>query len=165
MTIRVAAASEFDSIYRMGYDAWGDGQTLGDYLTACRSSPKYAAGTWWVHLQADGHLVSSLLTHEIPLPSGAPAIGLGSIATAPEERGKGHASHLIHEVLSRHERDAGTKIFFLFADIAPKFYERFGFTALKPQPSRPASMLMARARMLMLDDLLTNPGFNAPDYF
>ena len=163
--IRTAAASDLDAIYRMGYDAWGDGRTLEDYLAACRASKKYAAGVWWVHPQDDGMLASALLTHEIPLPTGAPAIGLGSIATAPDMRGQGHASRLIREVLSRHEHAAGTEVFFLFSDIAPKFYERFGFVALRPCPLKLSSILMARGNRQKLAALLSNPHFKIPSYF
>jgi hypothetical protein len=41
MRIRKAFPAEYDDIYRMGFDAWCDGQCLEDYLDGCRSSPKY----------------------------------------------------------------------------------------------------------------------------
>lgn len=165
LTTRAAAVHELDLIYRMGYDAWGDGKSLDDYLAVCRASKKYAAGVWWVQTRGDGRPVSALLTHEIPIPGDACAIGLGSIATAPDLRGQGHASRLIREVLSRHERDAGTEVFFLFADISPRFYERFGFVSSEPCPQKPQSMLMVRAESKRLASLLTDSKFKIPDYF
>lgn len=164
MPIRPASASELDAVYRMGYDAWGEGLGLDAYLASCRASPKYAAGVWWVLAGEDGRLESSLLAHEIPLPSGAPAVGLGSIATPPEQRGRGHASRLIAEVVRRREED-GTDVFFLFSDIAPAFYERFGFTTLGPCAKKPGSILMARAGAKRLASLLADPAFEAPGYF
>lgn len=165
MPIRTAAASDLEAIYRMGYDAWGEGRGLDDYLAACRASRKYASGAWWVHAQAKGRLTCSLLAHEISLPAGNPAIGLGSIATVPELRCQGHASRLIRDVIRRREETAGTEVFFLFSDISPAFYERFGFTALGPCPAKPASIMMARADRDKLSGLLAHAKFKIPDYF
>lgn len=164
MTIRPAAPAELDEVFRMGRDAWAEGRSLEDYLAACRAAPKYAAGVWWVLAGEGGRLESSLLAHEIPLPSGAPAAGLGSIATPPELRGRGHASRLIAEVVRRREED-GTRVFFLFSDIEPSFYARFGFTVLGPCPKKPASILMARAEAKTLAALLADPRFELPGYF
>lgn len=165
MTIRPAAASELEAVYRMGYDVWGEGLALDAYLAVCRASPKYAAGTWWVSVAGDGAPLSSLLAHEIPLPSGPAAAGLGSIATPPELRGRGHASRLIEGFLHAREESHGTEVFFLFSDIAPAFYERFGFAALMPCPAKPSSILMARADRKRLEAVLRDPRFSAPDYF
>lgn len=149
----------------MGFDAWGEGRGLDDYLAACRRSPKYARGAWWVHARANGRLTSALLAHEIALPTKEPAVGLGSIATTPKFRGRGYASRLIREVMRRHEEDAGTEVFFLFADIAPVFYERFGFAILQPGPAKSESVLMVRANRKELAELVANPRFETPDYF
>lgn len=164
MPIRTATPADFDAIYRMGFDTWAEGRSLDAYLAACRAAPKYTRGVWWVDEDAGGRLTSSLLAHEIPLPSGAPAIGLGSIATPPELRARGHGSRLIAEVIRRREAK-GAEVFFLFSDIAPAFYERFGFVVLGPCPKKPASILMARADPKRLAGLLADPRFKSPDYF
>jgi GNAT superfamily N-acetyltransferase len=165
VTIRTAFASELESVYRMGHDVWGEGLGFDAYFAGCRASPKYVAGTWWILDSGDGILLSSLLAHEIALPSGYPAVGLGSIATPPELRGRGHASRLIEGFLRRREGSHGTEVFFLFSDIAPAFYERFGFAALMPCPGKPGSILMARADRKRLEGLLSDPRFSAPEYF
>ena len=165
MTIRPAAASELDAVFLMGRDAWGEGRPLEAYLAVCRAAPKYAAGVWWVLAGEGGRLESSLLAHDIPLPSGAPAVGLGSIATPPELRGGGRASPRISEVIRRRAADAATEVFFLYSDIAPVFYERFGFKALGPCPRKPSSILMARAEPARLAGLLADPRFELPGYF
>jgi predicted N-acetyltransferase YhbS len=165
VTIRPASSSELEKIFLMGLDAWGEGRPLEAYLAACRAAPKYAGGVWWVLAGEGGLLESSLLAHEIPLPSGAPAVGLGSIATPPELRGKGLASRLIAEVIRRREADAGTAVFFLFSDIAPAFYARFGFVVLGPCAKKPSSILMARAEPARLAGLLADPRFELPGYF
>ncbi len=165
MATRAASDSELESVYRMGYDAWGEGLGLEAYLAACRASPKYAAGKWWVSVDGDGVPLSSLLAHEIALPSGPPAVGLGSIATPPELRGRGHASRLISAFLRAREASHRTEVFFLFSDIAPAFYERSGFAALMPCPGKPGSILMARAEAKRLSSLLSDPAFTVPGYF
>ena len=48
MPIRTASDSELELVYRMGFDVWGEGLGLDDYLAGCRASPKYAAGVWRV---------------------------------------------------------------------------------------------------------------------
>ena len=148
----------------MGFDTWAEGRSLDAYLAACRAAPKYAGGVWWVDEDTDGRLTSSLLAHEIPLPSGAPAVGLGSIAAPPELRGRGHGSRLIAEVIRRREA-AGAEVFFLFSDITPAFYQRFGFVVLGPCAKKPASILMARAEPKRLAGLLSDPKFETPGYF
>ena len=164
MPIRAASPAELEMVYQMGFDTWAEGRSLDAYLAACRAAPKYAGGTWWVDEEAGGCLTSSLLAHEIPLPRGASAVGLGSIATPPELRGRGHGSRLIAEVIRLREA-AGTEVFFLFSDIAPAFYERFGFVVLGPCAKKPASILMARAEPTRLAGLLADPQFKTPDYF
>jgi predicted N-acetyltransferase YhbS len=88
--------------------------------------------------------------------------GIGSIAVAPENRGRGLATRLIRGVLKRLDR-RGFKRVFLFSDIAARFYEPFGF---KPLPARhqkrPGSVCMVRARSTRR---LLAPGFTPPDYF
>lgn len=165
MPIRRAKPAEFEIIHRMGFDTWGEGRSLETYLAACRAAPKYAAGEWWVNESDDGFVESSLLLHEIPLPEGPPAAGLGSIATVPAFRGRGHGSRLIAAVIRQREAAAGTKVFFLFSDIAPAFYAKFGFTVIGPCPKKPASIIMARAEAGRLADLLADGRFKLPEYF
>ena len=54
MPIRTASDSELELVYRMGFDVWGEGLGLDDYLAGCRASPKYAAGVWRVLAGDDG---------------------------------------------------------------------------------------------------------------
>jgi|SRR3989338_3996726 len=42
--IRKAAPKDLDSIYLMGIDVWSDGSTEQEYLSECRSYPKYKKG-------------------------------------------------------------------------------------------------------------------------
>jgi len=52
--------------------------------------------------------------------------GIGALFTPPEERGRGHASTLVEELVTRARRD-GALIASLFSEIGTPFYERLGF--------------------------------------
>lgn len=64
------------------------------------------------------------------------AMGIGAVYTPDEYRGRGYASAMFGLELDA-EKIAGTDIMYLFSDIAPTFYEAFGFVAL---PSRAFSL-------------------------
>jgi len=158
--IRPASAADMEAVYRMGYDAWSDFKPLPEYLVACSLSNKYRAGTWYV-LEEKGRLASSLIVYRFPRR----VFGLGSIATPPAERGRGHASALIAGVLDRLDAEPAESVY-LHSDIRPGFYERFGFRALPPAlQRRPKSTCMIRCPSRRFQALVSDPGYRAPDYF
>jgi GNAT superfamily N-acetyltransferase len=55
--------------------------------------------------------------------------GIGAVFTPPEQRGQGHASALVEELVSRAQRD-GALLASLFSEIGAAFYERLGFTGV-----------------------------------
>ena len=55
--------------------------------------------------------------------------GIGAVFTPPEHRGKGHASTLVDELVSRAHHD-GALLASLFSEIGAAFYERLGFTGV-----------------------------------
>ena len=159
MSIREASPEELDQIYRMGFDVWGQGQNPDQYMEACRHSSKYKRGEWQILETERGALKSSLIIYRLSQD----VAGIGSIATVIAERRKGHASRLIESVLRSLDRH-GIRHVFLFADIAPQFYERFGFAVLPAEyQHHPGSSCMVRTGSL--EDLLRNPVFQPPSYF
>jgi N-acetylglutamate synthase-like GNAT family acetyltransferase len=143
----------------MGADVWGRGLTLDAYLAACRDSPKYRLGEWRVLEDERGALVSSLIVYRASDGSA----GIGSIATAPDERRRGRATRLIADVLASLDAGGVSRVF-LYSDIAPRCYERFGFAALPSEhQSRPGSVCMVRGPAV--GELLREPGFRPPSYF
>ena len=128
---RKARDEEYDQIYRMGFDVWADGDSEEEYLTGCRNSPKYKKGTWFV-LSIDGQLVSSLIVYQLD----GYAVGIGSIATPLDLRGKGYASKLISSAIDTFESKNSETIFFLYSDINPEFYEKFGFLRINSDAQR-----------------------------
>ena len=99
MRVRKAIPEDFEGIFLMGSDAWGEDTPLESYLNDCRSSEKYQLGQWYV-LSVEERLVSSLIVYEncFNIPEGWR--GIGSVATDSECRRQGYASELIHTVSS-----------------------------------------------------------------
>ena len=96
------------------------------YLNGCRNSPKYRQGEWCVLEHSSCGLVSSLLIHKFK----SDEYGIGSIATPLEMRKNGWASFLIESVLESLEKDRKANVVYLYSDINPEFYRRFGFVVL-----------------------------------
>ena len=98
MTVVGLEAAHMMDAYAHGYDAWGDGASLSDYLKRCSSSDKYALGEWYgLLIQSTSQnstmkrtqsstLVSSLILYRegFSLPEGS--VGIGSVATLLFER-------------------------------------------------------------------------------
>jgi N-acetylglutamate synthase-like GNAT family acetyltransferase len=148
-----------DAVYLMGRDAWGKDQSREAYLAECRSSSKYKTGEWSLAEGEDARPLCSLIAYRFS----AESAGIGSIATAPEERRKGHASRLIDAILKRLDQE-GVRQVYLFSDIAPQFYDRFGFKPLPAQHQRRAgTVCMVRSRSM--EKLLAEKTFEPPAYF
>lgn len=94
------------------------------YAARRLSSPMRARAAWWL-LTDNGAPVASLLGYPIRLKQGddvRAAVGIGSVATLPEHRGRGHASRLIEHVLGEGSGDA-----LLFSAIGTALYGKLGF--------------------------------------
>ena len=144
-----------DAVFMMGFDAWSDGQDERRYLDSCRSSRKYREGLWWVLAEGET-LLSALTTYRLSESSA----GIGSIATPPALRGRGHASRLIKGVISELEQAGHARTMFLFSDIEPSFYIPFGFIALAAEKQKkPGSVCMVRCSATDVSAL------TAPAYF
>ena len=59
-TTREPLEKELDTIYKMGFDVWSDGDTLESYFEERRTSPKYLPA---------GHLRGSDLTNNFTSPT------------------------------------------------------------------------------------------------
>jgi predicted N-acetyltransferase YhbS len=136
--------AELDRVFLLGFHAWGEGKTREEFLDECRASSKYAKGQWFVLADADGTFLSKLIVYPLEKTGVPRSLGLASIATPPEFQNCGYASELISEVL-RSLSAEGTEHFLLFSDIAPAYYERFGFQVLTARfQTRAESVCMVR---------------------
>jgi predicted N-acetyltransferase YhbS len=142
MGVRRAGIADLNTIYMMGFDAWGEGRTQAAYLELCRGSAKYAKGQWFVR-DAEQQSVSSLILYadEFDLPAGC--CGIGSVATAPEHRGKGHASRLVTTVVGELEASP-TRGVYLFSEIGSDFYAKLGFEPVRIEQPYAECICMVR---------------------
>ncbi|MCF7505036.1 GNAT family N-acetyltransferase [Vibrio sp. L3-7] len=126
MHLRKAELHELDTIYTMGFDVWGNGLSLDDYLTVCRNSEKYLSGTWYA-LVAKDNVVSSLIVYRDMFGLAKGCCGIGSVATPQELRHKGYASELINLVRTELFTRYNCKALYLHSDIEHQFYNKLGF--------------------------------------
>ena len=126
MNIRSAQETDLNQIYMMGFDVWSGNATVEEYLNSCRDSKKYSQGRWMI-LEKDGALLSSLIIYDL----NREWAGIGSIATPKELRRQGFAAELISGVIKQLQSSSELSTVFLFSDINPAYYNRFGFEALE----------------------------------
>lgn len=130
MYLRLAEPDELDIVYLMGFDVWGDGLSLDEYLSCCRSNGKYSKGTWYVLVEKE-QVVSALIVYSGTFGLQKGCFGLGSIATHPQLRHKGYASKLIHLVKRGYSRVSIVKLYTCIAISASSFIIDLGLSALK----------------------------------
>lgn len=160
--IRPATAKDLDAVYLMGYDAWGDGKPVEEYLASCRASRKYQSGTWYV-LEEGGKLYSSLIVYRLDRENET-AQGIGSLATPRAERRAGYATMLLAGILAVLDQTATT--IYLHSEIKTDFYERHGFRRVPEAFQRNSgSVCMIRCSDARFAELMSSPVYRAPDYF
>ncbi|KDM91655.1 GNAT family N-acetyltransferase [Photobacterium galatheae] len=130
MYLRKASENELDWIYRMGFDAWGNGLSMDAYLEGCRKSTKYQSGTWYV-LTVDGQPVASLIVYSGQFALQDGCFGIGSVATAPEMRSQGYGSQIVRLVAQTLFEQHGAKAVYLHSDIGHAFYQKLGFSQIQ----------------------------------
>lgn len=129
--IKRATDNDMETIFMMGYDAWGDNMPNEEYVAMCQDSDKYKVGNWYV-LEEDEtkELLSSLIVYDLNSPESLLVKGIGSIATPVHFRNNGYASLLIKETIKELEQKENCSHFFLYSDIGTEFYKRLDFIVL-----------------------------------
>ena len=158
LNFRPAISGDMSTIFMMGFDVWGESNSVEQYLQECYSSEKYRRGTWYVLVKSRNQPVCSLITYNFDDEK----IGIGSIATQPDLRGKGLASLLVKNFID--SLTTSDKMIFLYSDISPKLYERLGFIAL------PKHLQQYKTSTCMvwgdgLNKIETRASFQPPNYF
>jgi N-acetylglutamate synthase-like GNAT family acetyltransferase len=126
MKIRKANQEEMNDIYMMGFDVWSDGMTKESYIESCSTSAKYKEGTWWLILNEQDVVASSLIVYQFD----EFIYGVGSIATPANMRSNGYASELLKQICFHLEQTLKATAIYLYSDIKPELYERCGFIKL-----------------------------------
>jgi GNAT superfamily N-acetyltransferase len=131
--IRVVEPEDEPQVIAFGYDAWGKGQSLEEFIQSYRENLHHLRGTRYLLEKIDGTPVSNL--NVIRFARGV--LGIASVATAPAHRGQGHARLLIKAVmnLKRFESGADPR-FLLFSEVPAQVYEPCGFRILEEEHQR-----------------------------
>lgn len=130
--LRLVQAEDLRTVLAFGYDAWKHGKTFEEYCAAKDRDPNHLRGTRYVFEDVAGQPVSALNV----LRFRESLIGLASVATAPEQRGKGYASLLLRAVMELHRFAQPDTRFLLYSEVKPAIYERHGFRVLPPEHQR-----------------------------
>jgi predicted N-acetyltransferase YhbS len=142
MVFRQARPNEMEELFREGYRVWSRNRTYEQYCTENRKEDAY--GTRFV-LEVDSEVVSSLILLKLKDCEGMTCRGIGSVVTPQRYCGKGYATALVRNCVAYAESGCGA--IFLYSDIDPGFYERFGFTALPDHlQKKKGSVCMVRCK-------------------
>lgn len=143
LRMRRLRAHEERRVLAFGYDAWGSGRTLDEFIASYGTSPDHLRGQRYVLESLEGELYANLNV----LRLGEGAIGIASVATDPKHRGRGYARVLVRSVLELYRAHAGGEEaprFFLFSEVATAIYEACGFRVLGAEHQHfPPSVAMA----------------------
>ena len=117
---------------------WNDQLTREGYAQYNRAQLRTAWGAQHlerVGLVSDGLLLASAKRYRVSVRLGGctvPTIGIGAVFTPPEHRRQGHAAALIEHIVEA-ARANGAAMAMLFSEIAPRYYERLGFSMVPMQ--------------------------------
>lgn len=129
MDIHEASPDELREAHQNVFDVWSKGLSLEAHLERRMTSAHHNWARWYVGL-VDGKVVTALAAHPLELAVDRevlPAIGVASVHTLAEFRGRGLAPRLIAWV-EHHERQRGAAASLLFSDVDPGYYARQGYT-------------------------------------
>lgn len=130
--LRLVQPEDQATVLAFGYDAWGDGKTLADFIAGYEQSRNHLRGTRYLLETLEGAPVAGLNT----LRFRRGLMGLASVATDPAHRGRGYSSLLVRGVMELHRFLHGDPRFLLFSEVPPSVYERHGFRVLPPEYQR-----------------------------
>ena len=161
MIFREARASEREMLFREGYSVWSRGRTYEQYCAENRREDKH--GMRYV-IEDNGEIVCSLIMLRLRPFTGKTTCGIGSVVTHGGYGGRGYATTLVENCLAT--VDGQCALVFLYSDIDPKFYERFGFKTLPGHlQKKKGSVCMARCNDEIWNAILAGSISEIPGYF
>lgn len=160
MIFREACKSEIACILKEGCLVWHKGRTWEQYFADNHKEDAY--GARYV-VEDGGQIVSSLILLRFGKIFDRQVYGIGSVITPPEFRHRGYAAELLENTLKL-VRDGD--IVFLYSEVPPPFYERFGFRILPANMQKdPDSICMVRCDTSVFQLLLSAGIELLPDHF
>ena len=125
-SVRTAMPQDERELLLFGHETWGNGLSAETFVRDAMASPNHQRGVR--HLLED--LQHQLVSKVGVLRFARGVVGLYSIATRPEARGKGYGSVLVRAVMELLRLEEPETRFLLFSEVAPDMYERLGFRVL-----------------------------------
>ncbi|MDF2989184.1 MAG: hypothetical protein K0R50_4694 [Eubacterium sp.] len=160
MIFREVRPEEILLLFEEGYKEWSKNRTFEQYYIDNGKEDSY--GTRYV-IEMDGEIVSSTIVLMLKPFNGRKVYGFGSVLTPKRYAGNGYATELLNNCIKLIRKDAAI---FLFSDINPVFYEKFGFRILPPQlQKKEKSVCMVYCSGEIWEELLTSSKDKLPDYF
>ena len=136
MPVVVASREVRERIFDLTYPAWNEGLSRVAYAQWNEAQLKTSWGRDHLRrfalLDDTGEVLASAKRYRFDVRlDGRDVVmaGIGAVFTAPELRGRGHATTLVRELLDR-ERAEGAVVAGLFSEIGASFYEHLGFRAM-----------------------------------
>ncbi len=111
------------------HDVWSQGLAMAAHIERRLTSPHHQRANWFVGT-LEGRVVTSLAAHPFEFRIDGllePGIGIASVHTLAEFRGRGLAPRLLGWV-ERWARQRGAAVSLLYSDVAPSYYARLGYT-------------------------------------
>ena len=130
--LRLVQPEDLRTVLALGFDAWKQEKTFDEYCAAKDRDPNHLRGTRYLLEDPSGQPVSGLNV----LRFRESLVGLASVATSPEQRGKGYASLLLRAVMELHRFAQLDTRFLLYSEVKPAIYERHGFRVLPAEHQR-----------------------------
>jgi GNAT superfamily N-acetyltransferase len=122
--VRVMMLEDEATYLAFGYDAWGDGASVEEFVASYGRDKNYLRGTRYLLESPEGTPLANLNT--IRFARGL--VGLNSISVNPAARGKGHGSTLTRAVMEVLRSEDSSIRFMLYSEVKPSMYERLGFS-------------------------------------
>jgi len=124
--VRPSSIDEEAEVLGFGHDAWGEGRSLTDFLQSYEQSRFYQQSRRFLLSDLNGNALSKMNL----IPFTPHLSGIASVATRPQQRGRGLASLLLTAVMTLEEwRLPGMK-WLLFSEVGEEMYRRLGFRRL-----------------------------------
>ncbi|MGD9644467.1 MAG: GNAT family N-acetyltransferase [Pirellulales bacterium] len=128
LDIHLASDEELREAHANVHDVWHMGLPLEAHIERRLTAPHHRRATWIVGC-LDRRVVCCLGLHPLEFRvSGqvVPSVGVASVHTLAEFRGRGFAPNLIAWA-EDHARSRGVQLSVLFSDVKPAYYQRMGY--------------------------------------
>ena len=121
--IRAASPEDDSVILSFGYDAWGDGKSLEDFITEYQTDKNHIRGTRYLFQLYSGEVVANLNT----IRFARSLVGIASLSVHPDYRRRGYGALLLRGVMEVFRQEDPAARFLLFSEVDPKMYQKIGF--------------------------------------